>query len=124
VNSVVSVNVGLPRDVEWQGKLVHTAVWKKPVPSRVMARRLQLSESVPQWLKPSRPGYLRHSRKPPLSVVFITLGEPQAHEDTAEAVPLVKTRFPIWVKPFRSSRPLFRIWVKPCRSSGASFPSG
>jgi ferredoxin-NADP reductase/MOSC domain-containing protein YiiM len=42
VNSVVSVNVGLPRDVEWQGKLVHTAIWKKSVPGRVMARRLNL----------------------------------------------------------------------------------
>jgi ferredoxin-NADP reductase/MOSC domain-containing protein YiiM/ferredoxin len=42
VNSVVSVNVGLPRDVEWQGKVVHTAIWKKPVTGRVMARRLNL----------------------------------------------------------------------------------
>jgi ferredoxin-NADP reductase/MOSC domain-containing protein YiiM len=42
VNSVVSVNVGLPRDIEWQGKLVHTAVWKKSVSGRVMARRLNL----------------------------------------------------------------------------------
>ena len=42
MNSVVSVNVGLPRDVEWQGKVVHTAVWKKSVPGRVMARRLNL----------------------------------------------------------------------------------
>ncbi|MGC2403166.1 MAG: MOSC and FAD-binding oxidoreductase domain-containing protein [Acidobacteriaceae bacterium] len=42
MNSVVSVNVGLPRDVEWQGKIVHTGVWKKPVAGRVMARRLNL----------------------------------------------------------------------------------
>jgi MOSC domain-containing protein YiiM len=42
VNSVVSVNVGLPRDVEWQGKVVRTAIWKKPVAGRVMARRLNL----------------------------------------------------------------------------------
>jgi ferredoxin-NADP reductase/MOSC domain-containing protein YiiM/ferredoxin len=42
VSSVVSVNVGLPRDVEWQGKIVHTGVWKKPVAGRVMARRLNL----------------------------------------------------------------------------------
>jgi ferredoxin-NADP reductase/MOSC domain-containing protein YiiM len=42
VNSLISVNVGLPRDVEWQGKVVHTAVWKKPVAGRVMARRLNL----------------------------------------------------------------------------------
>ena len=25
--SLVSVNVGVPRDVEWEGKIVHTAVW-------------------------------------------------------------------------------------------------
>ena len=42
MNSVLSINVGLPRDIEWQGKLVHTAVWKKPVLGRVMARRLNL----------------------------------------------------------------------------------
>ena len=33
-----------------------------------------------------------------LSMVFITLGEPQAHGDTAEAVPFVKSLFPIWRK--------------------------
>src|SRR5271170_976099 len=42
MSSVVSVNVGLPREVEWQGKIVRTAVWKKPVVGRVMARRLNL----------------------------------------------------------------------------------
>jgi ferredoxin-NADP reductase/MOSC domain-containing protein YiiM/ferredoxin len=42
MNAVISVNVGLPRGVEWQGKTVHTAVWKKPVTGRVMARRLNL----------------------------------------------------------------------------------
>ncbi len=42
MNSLVSVNVGLPRDVEWQGKVVRTAVWKRSVPGRVMARRLNL----------------------------------------------------------------------------------
>ena len=42
MNSVVAVNVGLPRDVQWQDKVVHTSVWKKPVTGRVMARRLNL----------------------------------------------------------------------------------
>jgi MOSC domain-containing protein YiiM len=42
VSSVISVNVGLPRDVEWQGKMVYTAIWKKPVGGRVMARRLNI----------------------------------------------------------------------------------
>ncbi len=42
MSSLISVNVGLPRDVEWQGKVVRTAVFKRPVPGRVMARRLNL----------------------------------------------------------------------------------
>jgi ferredoxin-NADP reductase/MOSC domain-containing protein YiiM/ferredoxin len=42
MNSLISVNVGLPSDVEWQGKIVRTAVWKQSVPARVMARRLNL----------------------------------------------------------------------------------
>jgi hypothetical protein len=28
---LLSVNVGLPRDVSWHGRTVHTAVWKEPV---------------------------------------------------------------------------------------------
>jgi MOSC domain-containing protein YiiM len=39
---VVSVNVGLPREVVWQGKKVVTGIFKKPVPGRVMVRRLNL----------------------------------------------------------------------------------
>ncbi|ABF41661.1 MOSC ferredoxin--Oxidoreductase [Candidatus Koribacter versatilis Ellin345] len=41
--SLISVNVGLPRDVEWQGNIVHTAIWKKPVSGKVLARRLNLA---------------------------------------------------------------------------------
>jgi len=40
--TLVSVNVGLPKDIPWQGRVVHTAVWKMPVAGRVMARRLNL----------------------------------------------------------------------------------
>ncbi len=39
---IVSVNVGLPRDVDWQGRTVRTAVWKAPVKGRIFARRLNL----------------------------------------------------------------------------------
>jgi ferredoxin-NADP reductase/MOSC domain-containing protein YiiM/ferredoxin len=42
MNTVVSVNVGLPRNIEWQGKQVRSAIWKRPVMGRVMARRLNL----------------------------------------------------------------------------------
>ncbi len=40
--SLISINVGLPRDIEWRGELVHTAIWKAPVQGRVTARRLNL----------------------------------------------------------------------------------
>ncbi len=39
---LLSVNVGLPRDVTWQGKTVHTAIWKAPVEGPRMARRLNI----------------------------------------------------------------------------------
>jgi ferredoxin-NADP reductase/MOSC domain-containing protein YiiM len=39
---LLAVNVGMPRDVAWQGKTVHTGVWKQPVTGPVMARRLNL----------------------------------------------------------------------------------
>src|SRR5260221_12905236 len=39
---LVSVNVGLPRDIAWQGKTVHTAIWKIPVQGRRLVRRLNI----------------------------------------------------------------------------------
>ena len=39
---LLSVNVGLPRDVTWNGQTVHTGIWKEPVSGPVMARRLNL----------------------------------------------------------------------------------
>ena len=39
---LLSLNVGLPRDVCWQGRTVHTAVWKEPVQGRRMVRRLNI----------------------------------------------------------------------------------
>ena len=39
---LLSVNVGLPRDVTWNGKTVRTAIWKSPVQGRQMVRKLNL----------------------------------------------------------------------------------
>ncbi|WP_146260091.1 hypothetical protein [Rhizobium tubonense] len=36
---LLSVNVGLPSDIVWQGKTVNTAIWKSPVTGPRMARR-------------------------------------------------------------------------------------
>jgi ferredoxin-NADP reductase/MOSC domain-containing protein YiiM len=42
MGSLISVNVGLPRNVEWNGKMVYTAIWKAPVSGRLNARHLNL----------------------------------------------------------------------------------
>jgi len=39
---LLSVNVGLPRDVSWRGESVFTSVWKEPVEGRHMVRRLNV----------------------------------------------------------------------------------
>jgi MOSC domain-containing protein YiiM len=39
---IVSVNVGMPREVSWQGKLVTTGIFKEPLDGPVMMRTLNL----------------------------------------------------------------------------------
>jgi ferredoxin-NADP reductase/MOSC domain-containing protein YiiM len=39
---LLSVNVGLPRDIEWKGRIVHTGIWKNPVRGRCRVGRLNL----------------------------------------------------------------------------------
>src|SRR5262245_7265666 len=39
---LLSVNVGLPRDIEWKNRTVHTGIWKNPVPGRCRVGRLNL----------------------------------------------------------------------------------
>ncbi|MCK1394261.1 MOSC and FAD-binding oxidoreductase domain-containing protein [Bradyrhizobium sp. 1] len=39
---LLSVNIGLPRDVVWQGRTVHTGIWKAPVTGPRRVRRLNI----------------------------------------------------------------------------------
>jgi ferredoxin-NADP reductase/MOSC domain-containing protein YiiM len=39
---LLSINVGLPRDVAWRGEKVRTAIWKQPVQGRIKVRRLNV----------------------------------------------------------------------------------
>ena len=39
---LLSVNVGLPKDVTWHGQTVHTGIWKQPVDGPRMVRRLNV----------------------------------------------------------------------------------
>jgi ferredoxin-NADP reductase/MOSC domain-containing protein YiiM len=40
---LVSVNVGLPQEVEWEGRRIKTAIWKEPVQGRIPVGRLNLA---------------------------------------------------------------------------------
>ena len=40
--NIISVNVGLPREVEWNGKTVTTGIFKAPVHGSVEVRTLNL----------------------------------------------------------------------------------
>lgn len=39
---LVSVNVGLPREIEWRGEIVRTSIFKEPVEGEVRVRRLNV----------------------------------------------------------------------------------
>ena len=39
---VISVNVGLPREVTWHGRSVSTGIYKEPIEGRVVVRKLNL----------------------------------------------------------------------------------
>src|SRR5579872_652595 len=39
---LISVNVGLPREIRWRGETVHTAIWKEPSSGRCVVRRLNI----------------------------------------------------------------------------------
>ena len=39
---IISVNVGLPCEVQWKGKRVSTGIFKQPIAGRVVVRRLNL----------------------------------------------------------------------------------
>ena len=42
VATLVSVNVGMPREVSWQGRTVFTGIWKEAVQGSRLVRRLNI----------------------------------------------------------------------------------
>ncbi|WP_382303973.1 MOSC domain-containing protein [Herbiconiux sp. UC225_62] len=42
MSTLLSLNVGLPKDVPWQGETVHTGIYKEPVEGARMVRRLNV----------------------------------------------------------------------------------
>jgi ferredoxin-NADP reductase/MOSC domain-containing protein YiiM len=42
VGRLLSLNVGAPRDIEWEGTTIRTAIWKEPVEGPRMVRRINI----------------------------------------------------------------------------------
>jgi len=40
--TLLSLNVGRPKNVEWNGRTVYTGIWKSPVPGPRLVRRLNI----------------------------------------------------------------------------------
>jgi MOSC domain-containing protein YiiM len=40
---LLSINVGLPREIEWKGKIVRTSIFKEPVTGRIRVTRLNVN---------------------------------------------------------------------------------
>src|SRR5207247_1080959 len=47
---LLSVNVGLPREIEWRGKIVRTSIFKEPVAGRVRVSRLNVEGDQQSYL--------------------------------------------------------------------------
>ncbi len=73
---LLSVNVGLPRDVTWNGKTVRTAVWKSPVTGRRIVRKLGIDGDAQGDLA-GHEGAPRRIRLSPEPVERQTKGEDQ-----------------------------------------------
>ena len=57
---LLSVNVGLPRDIEWKGRTVHTGIWKDPVAGRLCrVGRLNLETETARATWPAAGGEQR-----------------------------------------------------------------
>jgi hypothetical protein len=52
---VISVNVGLPRPVDWKGRTVMTGIFKEPVDGTIPIRRLNLDGNCQADLTPTIP---------------------------------------------------------------------
>jgi MOSC domain-containing protein YiiM len=53
---LLSIDVGLPREVEWRGKTVRTSIFKAPVLGRVSVAQLNLKGDQLKWIARGKRG--------------------------------------------------------------------
>jgi len=126
--SVLSVNVGLPRDVPWKGEIVRTAIWKAPVTGPVRVERLNLEgdrqadltvhggSAKAVYVYPSE-HYLRWREELDLpDLAWGSFGENLTTLGLSEATVRIGDRFRIGTAEFQVTRPRL-----PCYKLGIRF---
>ena len=63
---LLSINVGMPREVDWHGRLVRTSIFKSPVLGAVRVATLNL-EAMSSQISPCTAGSIRQSMPTHLS---------------------------------------------------------
>ena len=67
---IISVNVGMPRDVLWKGRTVRTAIFKDPDPDAVPSAPDSTSTAMPRPTSPFTAGQTRPSTHTPPSTTM------------------------------------------------------
>ena len=127
---VVSVSVGLPRDIEWQGKLVRTSIIKTPVYGRVRVATLNLDGDRQSdltvhggvekavYVYPSEHYEFWRRQLPDMELPWGSFGENLTIEGLSEDAVNIGDRFRIGSAEFRVTQPRM-----PCFKLGIRFAS-
>jgi ferredoxin-NADP reductase/MOSC domain-containing protein YiiM len=127
---VLSVNIGLPREVEWKGQTVRTGIFKDPVEGRVRVRTLNLEGDRQAdltvhggWEKavyayPSESYELWCRERPELDLPWSKFGENLTLEGLVDEEISVGDRFQIGSAEFIATEPrlpCYRLGINMCR---------
>jgi len=125
---VLSVNVGLPREVTWKGRVVTTGIFKEPVEVRIMMRTLNLDGDGQADLSvhggPSKAVYLYPAEHyeywreelPDVDLPWGVFGENLTTEGLSEGIVNIGDRFRIGSAEVMVSEPRM-----PCYKLGVKF---
>ena len=125
---ILSLNVGLPREVAWQGKVVTTGIFKEPVEGPTMMRKLNLDGdrqadltvhggvSKAVYAYPSEHYYYWRSELPGVDLLWGMFGENLTTEGLLEESVYIGDRFRIGEAEVMATEPRM-----PCYKLGLKF---
>jgi MOSC domain-containing protein YiiM len=125
---LISVNAGLPREVEWRGRLVKTSIWKAPINRRVAVRKLNVEGDAQSdlnvhggpekavYVYPSEHYAFWHTNLPGMDLPWGAFGENFTTEGLLESSAMIGDRIRIGSAEFQITQPRM-----PCFKLGIRF---